>query len=182
MFVVTLGATEWFITAVGSFMSLQIAWCWGLAATGWFITAVGSFTSLQIAWCWGLGANEWFITVVGSFLCTFKITRNLQLRVLSSMLKIELTIHRRILNVLFLIRTQTYWTSPMPSHWIPFYSYLHSYIHCFLVLSIPSESDCLLTFCLSHIGTIQVCKFSLWCCFGFTIYWFWNSQFWTSQW
>ena len=82
-------------------------------------------------------------------------------RVLSSKLKIELTYYIGISNVLFLIRTQTYWTSPMPSHWIPFYSYIHSYIHGFLVLSIPSESDCLLIFCLSHIGTIPVSKFSL---------------------
>ena len=59
-----------------------MAWNWifivTLGATEWFITAVGSFMSLQIAWCWGLGAPGWFITVVGSFLCTFKIIRNLQ--------------------------------------------------------------------------------------------------------
>ena len=48
IFVVTLGATEWFITAVGSFMSLQTAWCWGLGATEWFINAMGSFKSLNL--------------------------------------------------------------------------------------------------------------------------------------
>ena len=86
----------------------------------------------------------------------------LSTRVLSSKLKIELTYYIGISNVLFLIRTQTYWTSPMPSHWKPFaVTYIHSYIHGFLVLAFPSESDCLLIFCLSHIGTIPVSKFSL---------------------
>ena len=41
-FVVTLGATEWFITAVFSFMSLQSAWRW--------------------TYCVTVGAAEWFIT------------------------------------------------------------------------------------------------------------------------
>ena len=88
---VTVGAAEWFITSVGSFMSLVMAWHWTfevtLGATEWFFNGVNSFMSLYIVWCWGMGANEGFITFLGSFLCKFKIN----LCVLSSMLKIELT-------------------------------------------------------------------------------------------
>ena len=148
-------------------MSLQMAWNWifivTLGATEWFITAVGSSMSLQIAWCWGLGATEWFITVVGSILCTFKIIRNLQKFNACFVFQVENwtdILHRHIKCVV--LKTQTYWTTPMPSHWIPFaFTYIHSYIHGFLVLAIPSESDCLLIFCLSHMGTIPVSKFSL---------------------
>ena len=74
--VVTLGATEWFITAVVPFKSLQSAWCWTffvtLRAAEWLITSVGSFMSLQMAWYWTfevpLGANECFFTGVNSFM------------------------------------------------------------------------------------------------------------------
>ena len=48
-FVATLGATEWFITAVFSFMSLQSAWRW--------------------TYCVTVGAAEWFIT--GGFFHVF---------------------------------------------------------------------------------------------------------------
>ena len=48
---VTLRAAEWFITSVGSFMSLQMAWYWTfevpLGANECFFTGVNSFMSLQ---------------------------------------------------------------------------------------------------------------------------------------
>ena len=138
--VVTLGATEWFITAVVPFKSLQSAWCWTffvtLRAAEWFITSVGSFMSLQMAWYWTfevpLGANECFFTGVNSFMSlqiawcwgmgatewcitfvgSFLCKFKINSCVLSSMLKTELTYRYK---VLFLIMTQTYQSFHMPS-------------------------------------------------------------------
>ena len=75
-FLVTLRATEWITSSVGSFMCLQMAWRWAFVATKgaaeWFSTTVYSFVCLQLTWCWAfvatLGAAEWFITSVGSFM------------------------------------------------------------------------------------------------------------------
>ena len=51
-FVVTLRATEWFFTSVGSFMAPQstylVAFVVTLGASEWFITSVGSLMALQI--------------------------------------------------------------------------------------------------------------------------------------
>ena len=67
---------------------------WSATRSKWmFFTGVNSFMSLQIAWCWGMGATEWCITFVGSFLCKFKINSC----VLSSMLKTELTYRYKVL-------------------------------------------------------------------------------------
>ena len=84
-----MGAAEWLITSVDSFMLLQVAWCCAfvvtLGAAEWFITSVDSFMLLQVAWCCAfdviLGAVEWFITSVDSFMllqvascCAFVVT------------------------------------------------------------------------------------------------------------
>ena len=166
-FFVTLGAAERFITCVGSFMSLYglIVNICSHTGSNWMVyNWFGLFHVSSNCLMLRTGSNWMVYHHCGFFLVHVqnhkKISRSSS-RVLSCKLKIELTYYIGISNVLFLIRTQLYWTSPIPSHWIPFYSYIHSYIHGFLVLSIPSESDCLLIFCLSHIGTIPVSKFSL---------------------
>ena len=78
-FVVALRAAEYFISIVGSFMSLQMTWLPAFVVTDgeaeWFVTSVGYFMFLQATWCWGiitLEAAEWFITA-GKIVNSWKV-------------------------------------------------------------------------------------------------------------
>ena len=69
-----MGATEWFVTLVGSFIFAQFyslgEYFFTMGAAKWFISGV----SLLAQFCcfdktlFTMGATEWFVTLVGSFI------------------------------------------------------------------------------------------------------------------